>query len=374
MQTKDMVAMMSGNGYRRRQRAIREQPPQPTTYYGRPMIKKPTWKWFIPFYFFLGGLAGGTALLGTMAEFFGGARHRSSVRHARYLTLILSILCPVFLIIDLGRPMRFHHMLRVFKVSSPLSVGTWILTSFGLVSGALAARQAAEDDFIVRRQSWLGRMLRAVPTAPFAALHGLLGIGLGGYTGALLAATAVPLWQAGGVLIGPLFLSDAITSGAAALSLIGAATGQDTLRAREELENVDNLGTVAQLGLIVAREVMMPPRVRQPLRRGLWGRVWQFGAIGAGMVSPLAIRLSLRLGGWKLGRALSIATSTLSLIGALAERFALTEAGKISADDPRAYQEMTRGLPGEARPTALQQSVQAPAVPAKRPQVAAMDV
>src|SRR5579871_5457729 len=115
MQTKNMVATTSENGHRRRQRAFDEQPAKPFTYYGRPMIKKPTWKWYIPLYLFLGGVAGGTALLGTMAEFFGGPRHRSTVRHARYLTLALSVFCPIFLIIDLGRPTRFHHMLRIFK-------------------------------------------------------------------------------------------------------------------------------------------------------------------------------------------------------------------------------------------------------------------
>jgi formate-dependent nitrite reductase membrane component NrfD len=338
------------------------------------MLKKPTWKWFIPLYLFLGGVAGGTALLGALAEMLGGPRHRATVRHARYLSLILSMLCPIFLIIDLGRPERFHHMLRVFKVSSPLSVGTWILSAFGMFSGVLAARQAAEDDFIIRRKSAPGRLLRVIPTAPLAAVHGLLGLCLGGYTGTLLAATAVPVWQAGGVLLGPLFLSDAVTSGAAMLSLVGAATGEDTLESRETLETVDTLGSLAQLGLIAARHALMPPQVRAPLQRGLWGRVWQFGVIGGGLVSPVAVRLGLRLGGWKAGRALSMATSALSLLGALAERFALTEAGKVSAQDPLAYQALTRGLPGEARPTAAQQAALAPQTPAHRPQVSAMDV
>src|SRR5579859_865371 len=371
MQTKHTTPVMGENGYRRRQRAFDEQAPQPATYYGRPMLKKPTWKWYIPFYFFLGGVAGGAALLGAMAEFFGGTKHRSTVRHARYLALILSLICPVLLIVDLGRPSRFHHMLRVFKGSSPLNVGTWILSAFGAFSGLLAARQAAEDNLIIRRESGLGRFVRAIPIIPLSAVHGLLGLGLGGYTGTLLAATAVPLWQSNGVLLGPLFLADAVTSGAAALSLIGAATGQDTIQAREDLENVDTLGTVAQLGLIAAREALLPPKVREPLRRGLWGRVWQFGAIGMGMLSPLAIRLSMRLGRWKLGRALSIATSALSLLGALAERFAITEAGKVSAEDPLAYQEITRGLPGAARPRPEQQATMSPPVPARKSKVAA---
>lgn len=373
LQHTEASAPIRANGHQRRERGTDGAGVAPVTYYGRPMVKKPTWRWYIPLYLFSGGVAGGVAFLGTLAECIGGPKHRATVRHARYLSLLLSILCPIFLIADLGRPARFHHMFRVFKGSSPLSVGTWILSGFGLCSGMLAARQAVEDDLLVRRQSRLGRLVRAIPTAPVSALHGLLGLALGGYTGTLLAATAVPLWSAGGTLLGPLFLSDAVTSGAALLSLIGAGTGHDTLAAREEIENVDTLGTAAQLGLIAAWEALVPPGVKKPLRRGVWGGVWWFGAIGAGMLSPLSVRLWLRLGRWHAGRLLSVVTATLSLLGALAERFALVEAGKRSADDPLAYQAVTGGAPGEARPTPQQQAARAPDAPAWKPQVAAMD-
>ena len=125
-----------------------------TTYYGRPMIKAPHWKWYVPGYFFIAGIAAGVAFFGALARFFGGPRHRVTVRHARYLALALSIICPALLILDLGRPRRFFHMLRVVKVRSPLSLGTWILMAFGVASGLLAARQMAEDGFILRRRSF----------------------------------------------------------------------------------------------------------------------------------------------------------------------------------------------------------------------------
>src|SRR6185312_7757325 len=133
-------------------------------------------------------------------------RHRATVRRARYIALAAASISPVLLILDLGRPKRFHHMLRVFKVSSPLSVGTWILLAFGLTSGVQAARQAAEDNFILRRESWLGRLARLLPSKPVSLAQALLGMGLGGYTGILLAATAIPLWATAGLLLGPLFL------------------------------------------------------------------------------------------------------------------------------------------------------------------------
>jgi len=335
----------------------------PATYYGRPIVKKPTWKWPIPLYFFLGGVAGGAALIGAVAALFGGERHRGTVRRARYLTLALAMLCPLPLIQDLGRPMRFHHMLRVLKVASPLSVGTWILSAFGVTSGVLAARQAADDDIVVRRLSRLGRLLRALPTAPFEALHGLLGIGLGGYTGVLLAVTAVPVWAAAGILLGPLFLATGVASGAAALILLGAFSRGESPRARAEVEAVETVATAIQIAVVASREALVPVRINEPLRSGAWGSLYRFGAVGGGMFGPLALRMAVRLSGRRTGAVMSATASTLTLLGALAERYAITEAGKRSADDPLAYQELTAGTPGEARPTPARQAWQARQAP-----------
>lgn len=355
----------------------------PTTYYGRPMIKKPTWKWPIPLYFFLGGVAGGVALIGAAADFFGGAKHKTTVRHARYLTLILGVICPIPLIQDLGRPTRFHHMLRIFKVTSPLNIGTWILMAFGLTSGALAAKQLAEDispaqEVVIqatpaRRLTPLLGFLRVLPSKPLSALHGLLGVCLGGYTGVLLAVTAVPLWAAAGILLGPLFLATSIASGAAALTLASIFSRHDDEAARSQIETVETASAVAQLGLIAAREALVPAKINKPLRKGLWGKIWQFGALG-GVIGPLVLRLLMRFSGRRMKRALSATASTLSLLGSLAERFSLTEAGKLSANDPIAYQELTKGAPGESRPTPREQASRARNTSPHRERVATSDL
>ncbi|MFI5273718.1 MAG: NrfD/PsrC family molybdoenzyme membrane anchor subunit [Ktedonobacterales bacterium] len=328
----------------------------PETYYGQPMIKKPMWRWYIPLYIFLGGVAGGSALIGSVAQLCGGPRHRATVRHARYLTLALAVICPLLLIFDLGRPRRFLHMLRVVKVSSPLNLGTWILAAFGITSGALAARQAAEDGFVLRREGPLGRLARALPAGPLALLHALLGTALGGYTGTLLAATAVPLWAAAGVLLGPLFLATSVASGAAALTLLSLFGGRRGAAARGELEAVETAAALAQLGLVAARDALVPPRIAAPLRRGAWGGVFRFGAVAAGMAGPVGLRLAARLAGKRGSGAIAAAGATLTLAGALAERFALVEAGKISADDPLAYQALTAAAPGAARPLPREQA------------------
>lgn len=333
---------------------------KPTTYYGRPMIKKPTWSWYIPFYFFLGGIASGVAFIGALAEFFGGAEHRTTVRHARYLAVILAAICPILLIVDLGRPTRFHHMLRVFKFASPLNLGTWILSGFGLLSGLQAARQAAEDNVVLRHDRGPGRWITLLPSGPITVLHGIFGMALGGYTGTLLAVTAIPLWAAAGILLGPLFLAASATSGAAALVLAGTLTRRQSRQARKDIQVVANVASAIQLGLAAGHEAFVPKRINEPLRKGTWGRVFRFGAVGGGLFLPALLRFLAWIGGERSERIFSTAAATFTLLGTAAERFAIVEAGKLSADDPLAYQELTHGSAGQARLTAAEQARRTP--------------
>jgi len=348
-------------------------PTAPSTYYGRPMIKAPHWKWYIPSYFFIAGIAAGAAFFGALARFFGGPRHRITVRHARYLALALSLICPALLILDLGRPERFFNMFRVVKVRSPLSLGTWILTAFGVTSGLLAARQMAEDGFLLRRRSFLSRLALLLPDRLLTLIQGALGLGLGGYTGVLLAATAVPLWAAAGILLGPLFLAAAITSGAAALILLGLLSGHQSRAARGDLEIVATVGAVAQLGLAAAHEALVPERIGRPLRHGVWGRVFRYGVLGGGLLAPIGLRLLAWRSDARMKRVFSALSAILTLFGTLAERFAFVEAGKVSARDPLAYQELTAGEPGETRPTPAEQGRRASGAQPYRPGVSARD-
>lgn len=342
------------------ERATKRADAEPRTYYNVPTIKRPPWRWFIPAYMFLGGIASGVSFIGALAELFGGRRHRSTVRHARYLAVVLAAICPILLILDLGRPQRYHHMLRIVKLSSPLNLGTWILTTFGILSGLQAARQAAEDNFILKRNGLLGRLATLLPSGPITVLQGLFGMALGGYTGTLLAATAVPLWASAGVLLGPLFLAASATSGAAALVLVGALSGRQGRQARSDIQVVANVASAVQFGLAAAHEVFTPERVGRPLRRGLWGALFRFGAVGGGLFLPGALRWLAWMSGPKTERRLSTLASVFTVLGTLAERLAIVEAGKRSADDPVAYQMLTRALPGEARPTPAEQGARAP--------------
>ena len=149
------------------------------SYYGRPVIKEPVWKEpDVPAYLFFGGLAGASSVLGAAAQLTG---HPGLARAAKVAALGGISVSTVALINDLGRPARFHHMLRVFKLSSPMSVGSWILSAYGPAAGAAA----------------LSDLTGILPAAGVAATAGaaLLGPAVTTYTAVLLCDTAVPAWH-----------------------------------------------------------------------------------------------------------------------------------------------------------------------------------
>ena len=157
-----------------------------TGYYGIPLLKQPPWTWEIPLYFFVGGAAGAAAVIGAIADYTGA--DRELVQHARWIAAAGSVISPALLIADLGRPERFLAMLRVFKPQSPMSVGVWTLLGFS--SGAAAAAFAG---FLTDRYG---------PSLPVKVLENagqaaslLFGLPFSNYTGVLIGATAIPVWN-----------------------------------------------------------------------------------------------------------------------------------------------------------------------------------
>src|SRR5947209_2556496 len=108
-------------------------------YYGLPILKRPFWKWEIALYFFFEGISAGSYILCTVAELAGNSGVRAMLRKGRYLSFAALIPCPPLLIVDLGRPERFHHMLRIVKRTSPMNHGAWALTGYGAFSAVTAA-------------------------------------------------------------------------------------------------------------------------------------------------------------------------------------------------------------------------------------------
>src|SRR6185369_6718339 len=106
-------------------------------YYGQPVVRPPVWTWEIPIYFFVGGLGGMSAVIALGAMLF---HHFDVARTAMWVAAITSMISPILLILDLGRPHLFINMLRVFKPQSAMSMGAWVLAAFGMcvVPGLIA--------------------------------------------------------------------------------------------------------------------------------------------------------------------------------------------------------------------------------------------
>jgi formate-dependent nitrite reductase membrane component NrfD len=274
------------------------------TYYDKPVIKEPAWTWEIPWYFWTGGIAGGSAVLTGMATLTGRRELAHACRRIGTAALAPS---PVLLIMDLGRPERFHHMLRVVKPTSPMSVGSWTLFVFSGVQGGA---------WLLGELGWFPR-LRAL--ADLAA--GVLGTVMATYTAVLFADTAVPVWHEARHELPFVFAAGAAASAAAAAWLatgdeIGAAARRVAIGAgAAELALVE--GMKRRLGELAE------PYEREDAARYATAATWL-------TVAGTALTAVGR--GRRLVRALGAGAL---LAGALCERWAVYRAGFISARDPK---------------------------------------
>jgi formate-dependent nitrite reductase membrane component NrfD len=273
------------------------------SYYGRPVLKQPVWEWQIPAYFFAGGVAAGSSVLALGAQLTGRAR---LARRSRLAALAGIGASTAFLIDDLGRPERFHHMLRVVKPTSPMSIGSWLLAVYGPAVGAAAASDVTG-------------VLPGVGRAATAAAA-VLAPGVATYTAVILADTAVPAWHEARGLLPLVFASGAACSaGGLACALTPVAEAGPARR-------LALVGAAAELGAVKAMEDGL----------GDVGRV--FGEGKAGRLSRWATRLItggaavLALGGRR--RPGAVVGGLLLAAGAACERFAVAEAGNQSAADP----------------------------------------
>jgi formate-dependent nitrite reductase membrane component NrfD len=275
------------------------------SYYGKPIVKEPVWKAEIPFYLFTGGVAGGASVLHGLARLTGN--HRLA-RSSLYIGAVADAVSPVLLVSDLGRPERFLNMLRVFKVTSPMSVGSWILF---VSSGASTTAATLELLGALRPAKWLAEAVSFVTGPPLAT-----------YTGALLANTAIPVWSEARDELPWLFgASAAASAGATAAMVTPAAAAGPARRAAVA-------GVAAELGLVrlMRRRLGFVGEVYELGEAGRYARVSSFcAAAGAGL---LALR-------GRRSRPAAVVGGALVLAGEVALRWSVFKAGFQSARDPR---------------------------------------
>ncbi|MFT3915219.1 MAG: polysulfide reductase NrfD [Anaeromyxobacteraceae bacterium] len=302
------------------------------TYHGLPLLKAPVWRWEIPAYFFVGGLAGACGVLGAAARLAGGPPARDLVRRCALVATAGAGVSAVLLIRDLGRPERFLNMLRVFRPTSPMNMGTWVLSGFGAASALSLAPHLLP----------LPPALAAVGEGAGVAA-GVFGLPLVGYTGVLLANTAVPVWQETRRALPVLFAFSGAAS-AGDLFELWRPRGTGAAMARR----LGLVSTAAELGaaLWLFREADRVPRVSRPLRRGRSGAVFGAGlalaalSMVAGLAAPRRALARARRPGAR--DRLHAVAGALGLAGTLAIRFGILMAGRASAKDPRATFEQQR--------------------------------
>lgn len=293
------------------QGSITELGTQMDSYYGRPIVKEPVWQPEIPFYFWTGGIAGGSAVLHGIARLTGNERLSKA---SLLIGAAADIASPALLVSDLGRPERFLNMFRVFKVTSPMSVGSWILLVSGGASNTAAVMELLDPLPIVHRLrplKWAAEVVSFLAGPPLAT-----------YTGALVANTAIPVWSEARDELPWLFgASAAATAGAAAAIATPPGAAGPARRAAVG-------GSAA--ALLIA-EVMEH-------RLGFVGEVYEQGPAGRyGRIAKVATAAGAALLATrgKRSRAAAAAGGALVLAGELALRWSVFKAGFQSAADPK---------------------------------------
>jgi formate-dependent nitrite reductase membrane component NrfD len=294
----------------------------PATYYDRPLLKKPHWEGEVIAYLFLGGIMGGSGILAMLCD--DHPEHDEELaRIVRYSAFVLAPASPGILLLHLGRPERFLHMLRIFKLKSVMSMGVWGLIGFSIPATLAASAQAARDGIL---SPWLDAL---VPRRVTDVLLGFLGAFIVGYTGVLLSATAIPVWAIGKRYI-PAFCVCSGVAGACALNAAVLALSSNNERSQRKLERLELLAGAAEFVLLEAFRRHAGP-IGEPMFGGKRGAKLRTVTQILGIVAPAALNL-LPFG----GRAKTLLTSVLTLAGGYVLRETLIEGGKASADDPRA--------------------------------------
>ena len=273
---------------------------KPESYYGRPVLKKPVWTWEIGPYFFAGGLAGASMMLAAASRRQG---NHTVARRALFTAFAAVAVCPPLLIHDLGMPRRFLNMLRVFKVTSPMSVGTWVLSAAGTLTGVATTCEA----------------LRILPRVRNAAEMGAatLGAPLATYTAALIADTAVPVWHEAAVALPVVFACTSLATAGAASVVLNDPAESATAR---------TLAVGGAVGALLSVQLMERRlgRLAEPYRGQPAGRAAK-SLIAAGAITTALLgrrRAAAALGGAAI------------LAGGFLERWSIFTAGAASAADP----------------------------------------
>lgn len=291
-----------------------------TSYYGRNIVKASPWKSEIPAYLFSGGVAAGSSLLAAGGDLTGRPALRRTGRLGAIVALGFSM---VALVHDLGKPSRFVNMLRTVKLTSPMSVGTWILSTYGPFAALAAAAELAGLLPAGAYQGRLGTLLRLTRWAgrPAGLVAAFTAPPVAAYTAVLLSDTATPSWHAAYREL-PFVFTASATAASGGLGMIGSPVAQN-LPARR----------MALGGAVV--ELAMEKRMERSM--GLTAEPLHQGRAGTLMKAAMALTVGGAAGTLLAGRSRTVAvlSGAALMAGSACTRFGVFEAGQASARDPR---------------------------------------
>jgi hypothetical protein len=286
-----------------------------TGYYTQPMLKEPQWTQLIPLYFFVGGASGSLGVIGSLADVLGG--ETKMALKARWMAVGGAAVSSVLLIWDLGRPMRFLNMLRVFKPKSVMSMGSWVLSAFSSFAGVAAF---ADVLAMLYGNGVVAKLIRSVGRVGMV----LFGMPFHNYTGVLIGVSVIPVWNKKISSLPREFGMSGLQSGVSLLELAGHSDS-----AALNALGLMSAGVEAWEGVDLLRD---PDRALRPAKRGLSGTLVQVGALLSGPV-PIALRVaSLFVGKQKTLRRLAAVSG---IVGSICFRYGWVHAGTVSSRDWR---------------------------------------
>ncbi len=291
------------------------------------------WGLAIAIYLYVAAMAGGAYFVATLCCIFGPEETRRTTCYGYLYAIPLLIIGAIALIVDLGQPGRFLHLLEIFKFNSPMSAGAWALLVFGIfcvLSSIFTLAEGKEEGVFVTLSRWISAL---VPRKEVAAGGSMVAIFLMAYTGTLLNTTSVPMWE-GTPLLSGLFLASGVSTGVALMLVINRKiTGLPQLYALEEF---DNVAIIVELAILLFFILMLRretgPNGQSPIHAlvsGTLGAWFWIGAVIVGMVLPLIINFFSGINHKEKGLAPSLISPILVLIGGFIMRVVIVYAGQV---------------------------------------------
>jgi len=252
---------------------------------GEHFVVAPGWAWYILLYFFFAGISGGAFVIGTMLRLWGSPTDAAASRLAFIISFPLLLVCPILLTLDLGQPARFWHMLvdvgsgaPAFKAYSPMSLGVWGLTLFGLFSFVMFLGAVGEGGYLRWRVlAGAGRVMGSAVGKAFMVIGAIFGFFVAAYTGVLLAVSNQPVWSDTWTL-GGLFLASGL-SGAAACILLLSRQRREASVTDGKLMEADRYFIILELVLIALFLITVGGVISKVLGGG-WILLWLVVLIG----------------------------------------------------------------------------------------------